>query len=81
MRDMQNEHIVRFIGVCIDPPNQCILTEYCQKGSLQVQLHVMTCGLCSYYSYSLLVFRTCSRTNNSNSTISSSFRLCKMSFE
>ncbi|KAK2143904.1 hypothetical protein LSH36_801g03048 [Paralvinella palmiformis] len=35
MRDLQNDHIVRFIGVCIDQPNQCILTEYCQKGSLQ----------------------------------------------
>jgi len=36
MRDLANDHIVRFIGVCIDAPNQCILTEYCQKGSLQV---------------------------------------------
>lgn len=36
MRDLQNDHIVRFIGACIDPPNQCILTEYCPKGSLQV---------------------------------------------
>ena len=36
MRDLQNDHIVRFIGVCIDFPNQCIVTEYCQKGSLQV---------------------------------------------
>jgi len=36
MRDLQNDHIVRFIGVCIDPEHQCIVTEYCQKGSLQV---------------------------------------------
>jgi len=36
MRDLANDHIVRFIGVCIDAPNQCVLTEYCQKGSLQV---------------------------------------------
>ena len=36
MRDLQNDHIVRFIGACIDPPNQCIINEYCQKGSLQV---------------------------------------------
>jgi len=40
MRDLANDHIVRFIGVCIDAPNQCILTEYCQKGSLQV-LHTL----------------------------------------
>lgn len=36
MKDLQNDHIVRFIGACIDYPNQCILTEYCPKGSLQV---------------------------------------------
>lgn len=36
MRDLQNDHIVRFIGVCIDIPNHCLITEYCQKGSLQV---------------------------------------------
>ena len=37
MKDLQNDHIVRFVGICIDAPNQCILTEYCQKGSLQVR--------------------------------------------
>jgi len=35
LRDLQNDHVARFIGLCIDQPNQCILTEYCQKGSLQ----------------------------------------------
>ena len=39
MRDLQNDHIVRFIGVCIDIPNHCLITEYCQKGSLQVRRH------------------------------------------
>ncbi|MEQ2169354.1 hypothetical protein GOODEAATRI_024374 [Goodea atripinnis] len=37
MRDVQNEHLTRFIGACIDPPNICIITEYCPRGSLQVQ--------------------------------------------
>lgn len=37
MRDVQNEHLTRFIGACIDPPNICIVTEYCPRGSLQVQ--------------------------------------------
>ncbi|XP_031697451.1 atrial natriuretic peptide receptor 1-like [Anarrhichthys ocellatus] len=37
MRDVQNEHLTRFIGACIDPPNKCIITEYCPRGSLQVQ--------------------------------------------
>lgn len=36
MRDVQNEHLTRFIGACIDPPNICIVTEYCPRGSLQV---------------------------------------------
>lgn len=36
MRDVQNEHLTRFIGACVDPPNTCIITEYCPRGSLQV---------------------------------------------
>ena len=27
--------IYRFIGVCLDPDHEYIVTEYCQKGSLQ----------------------------------------------
>lgn len=41
MRDVQFNHLTRFIGACIDPPNICIVTEYCPRGSLQV----MTVGL------------------------------------
>lgn len=41
MRDIQFNHLTRFIGACIDPPNICIVTEYCPRGSLQV----MTDGL------------------------------------
>ena len=36
IKDLQNDHVVRFIGACIDVPHQCIFTEYCPKGSLQV---------------------------------------------
>lgn len=36
MKDLTNDYIVRFVGSCIDPPNMCILMEYCPKGSLQV---------------------------------------------
>ncbi|GFQ86434.1 atrial natriuretic peptide receptor 1 [Trichonephila clavata] len=35
MKDLQHEHIVRFVGCCVDPPHCCFVTEYCQKGSLQ----------------------------------------------
>lgn len=38
MRDIQFNHLTRFIGACIDPPNICIVTEYCPRGSLQVML-------------------------------------------
>ena len=36
IKDLQHDHLVRFHGICIDPPHTCILTEYCPKGSLQV---------------------------------------------
>lgn len=33
--DIQNDHLVRFYGACVDAPNCYLLTEYCPKGSLQ----------------------------------------------
>jgi len=44
MRDLQNDHIVRFIGICIEPRHQSIITEYCPKGSLQVCIAYETSG-------------------------------------
>ena len=35
MKDINHDHLVRFIGACIDPPNCCLITEYCPRGSLQ----------------------------------------------
>ncbi|XP_067939341.1 atrial natriuretic peptide receptor 1-like [Watersipora subatra] len=35
IKNLQNDHIVRFIGMCVDPGHEYIVTEYCQKGSLQ----------------------------------------------
>ncbi|XP_023219656.1 atrial natriuretic peptide receptor 1-like isoform X1 [Centruroides sculpturatus] len=35
MKDLQHNHLVRFIGSCIDSPHCCLITEYCPKGSLQ----------------------------------------------
>uniref|UniRef100_A0A8C6SGV3 Guanylate cyclase n=1 Tax=Neogobius melanostomus TaxID=47308 RepID=A0A8C6SGV3_9GOBI len=34
MRDVQFNHLTRFIGACIDPPNICIVTEYCPRGDI-----------------------------------------------
>ncbi|XP_021375586.1 atrial natriuretic peptide receptor 1-like isoform X2 [Mizuhopecten yessoensis] len=54
IKDLQNDHIVRFIGACIDPPNMCILTEYCQKGSLQDVLENEQIKLDWMFRYSLM---------------------------
>lgn len=35
IKDLSNDHLVRFYGACVDPPNCYLLTEYCPKGSLQ----------------------------------------------
>lgn len=70
MRDVQNEHLTRFIGACVDPPNTCIITEYCPRGSLQVHLPVYlyspVCLSAGRFVYSLFgVFRTSWRTTAS----------------
>lgn len=36
LRDLRHDNICAFIGACTDPPNICILTEYCTRGSLKV---------------------------------------------
>ncbi|KAF7268538.1 hypothetical protein GWI33_018410 [Rhynchophorus ferrugineus] len=35
MKDLSNDNLVKFYGACIECPNNCLLIEYCQKGSLQ----------------------------------------------
>lgn len=35
IRDLRHDNICAFIGACIDPPNICIVTEYCTRGSLK----------------------------------------------
>ncbi|KAL5020578.1 hypothetical protein ScPMuIL_003470 [Solemya velum] len=54
IKDLQNDHIVRFVGACIDHPNMCILTEYCQKGSLQDVLENEQIKLDWMFRYSLM---------------------------
>ncbi|CAH1789610.1 unnamed protein product [Owenia fusiformis] len=54
IRDIQSDHIVRFIGACIDTPNQCILSEYAQKGSLEDVLENEQIKLDWMFRYSLM---------------------------
>ncbi|XP_073774675.1 guanylate cyclase 2G isoform X3 [Danio rerio] len=35
LKEMKHENLVQFFGVCIDPPNVCIVMQYCKKGSLK----------------------------------------------
>uniref|UniRef100_A0A8C3INE2 Guanylate cyclase n=1 Tax=Chrysemys picta bellii TaxID=8478 RepID=A0A8C3INE2_CHRPI len=53
IRDVQNEHLTRFVGACTDPPNICILTEYCPRGSLQDILENESITLDWMFRYSL----------------------------
>ncbi|XP_023282018.1 atrial natriuretic peptide receptor 1-like [Seriola lalandi dorsalis] len=54
MRDVQNEHLTRFIGASIDSPNICIITEYCPRGSLQDILENDSITLDWMFKYSLI---------------------------
>uniref|UniRef100_A0A8C4Q6K3 Guanylate cyclase n=1 Tax=Eptatretus burgeri TaxID=7764 RepID=A0A8C4Q6K3_EPTBU len=54
MRDVQNDHLTRFIGACIDPPNISIVTEYCPRGSLQDILKNESIDLDWMFRYSLI---------------------------
>ncbi|KAF3704163.1 Guanylate cyclase 2G [Channa argus] len=40
MKEMKHENLVQFFGVCIEPPNVCLVMQYCKKGSLKDVLKV-----------------------------------------
>lgn len=35
LRDIRHDNLNAFIGACTEPPNICIITEYCTRGSLK----------------------------------------------
>ncbi|ALC44253.1 CG10738 [Drosophila busckii] len=35
LRDARHDNVCAFIGACTDPPNICIISEYCTRGSLK----------------------------------------------
>ncbi|XP_064112550.1 atrial natriuretic peptide receptor 2-like [Macrobrachium nipponense] len=55
MKDLQYDHLVRFIGVCLEPKPYCaVFTEYCPKGSLQDILENDDMQLDSMFKMSLM---------------------------
>lgn len=54
MKDLQHDHVTRFMGACVDFPNYCIVTEYCPKGSLEDILENEKIKLDKMMKYSLL---------------------------
>ncbi|KAJ9595888.1 hypothetical protein L9F63_012907, partial [Diploptera punctata] len=54
MRDLHHDHLVRFLGACVEPPHACLLTEYCPKGSLQDILENEQFKLDWMFRYSLM---------------------------
>ncbi|XP_046998481.1 atrial natriuretic peptide receptor 1-like [Schistocerca americana] len=54
MKDLHHDHLVRFLGACVDPPNCYLLTEYCPKGSLQDILENEQIQLDWMFRYSLM---------------------------
>ncbi|XP_064112052.1 atrial natriuretic peptide receptor 1-like [Macrobrachium nipponense] len=55
LKDLQFDHLVHFIGVCLEPKPYCALfTEYCPKGSLQDILENDDVQLDSMFKMSLM---------------------------
>lgn len=44
IRDVHHPNLTRFFGACVDAPNICIITEYCSRGSLQVNKNPVNTG-------------------------------------
>ncbi|OXA44046.1 Atrial natriuretic peptide receptor 2 [Folsomia candida] len=54
MKDLHHEHLVRFIGASVEPPNCFFFTEYCPRGSLQDILENEQLKLDWTFRYSLM---------------------------
>lgn len=39
MKDLAHENLIRFVGICVDDQHISILTEFCEKGNLRVNLN------------------------------------------
>ncbi|XP_042623839.1 guanylate cyclase 2G-like isoform X3 [Cyprinus carpio] len=50
LKEMKHENLVQFFGVCIEPPNVCIVMQYCKKGSLKGMEYIHKSSLKSHGS-------------------------------
>ncbi|CAF0754736.1 unnamed protein product [Didymodactylos carnosus] len=68
MQDIQHDHIARFVGICLDPKHQYIVTEYCPKGSLQDILENEEIKLDSMFKHSIMhdIVKGMQHLHNSN---------------
>uniref|UniRef100_A0A6I8P2R0 Guanylate cyclase n=1 Tax=Ornithorhynchus anatinus TaxID=9258 RepID=A0A6I8P2R0_ORNAN len=48
MCELRHENLVPFFGICTEPPNICIVTQYCKKGSLKGMLFLHNSPLNSH---------------------------------
>ena len=55
MKELNNDNINPFCGATVDPPNICLVTKYCSKGSLQDVVHNEDIKLDLSFKISLLV--------------------------
>nr|KAG5693848.1 hypothetical protein BaRGS_009904 [Batillaria attramentaria] len=53
LTNLKHANLTAFYGVCIDPPNLCVVWEYCDKGSLQDVIHNTDYQLDSMVQFSL----------------------------
>lgn len=54
MKELSCDHLIRLMGACFDGPNNCLITEYCPRGSLQDVLENEKLKLDDMIKYSLL---------------------------
>uniref|UniRef100_A0A1I8HYF3 Guanylate cyclase n=1 Tax=Macrostomum lignano TaxID=282301 RepID=A0A1I8HYF3_9PLAT len=55
VKDLTSDNVIRFIGACLDAPNECLVSEYCPKGSLQDVLENDNLNLDWMFKFSLML--------------------------
>ena len=51
---MNHENVCGFVGACVDPPNLCVIMQYCPKGSLMDIIAQDEIGLDKLFKLSLI---------------------------